>query len=80
MAKAGMAKERDYEIKDWQQRVLDERQLLGIRLDKLEKFLASYVSAENHDSSVQGLSYLDLQKSAMQLYLYTLNRRIELFE
>ena len=75
-----MAKERNYEIKDWQQRVLDERQFLGIRLDKLEKFLASYASAENHDSSVQGLSYLDLQKSAMQLYLYTLNRRIELFE
>ena len=72
--------QKSFEIKDWQQRVLDERLYLHDRLDKLEAFLASWASAEGNDSSVQGLSYLELQQSAMQLYLYTLDRRIELFE
>jgi hypothetical protein len=69
-----------FTVKDWQKRVLIERSELEDRLGKLKEFLASFASAEGHDSSVQGLSYLDLQKSAMELYLYTLNRRIELFE
>jgi hypothetical protein len=69
-----------FTVKDWQKRVLIERSELEERLGKLEEFLKSFASAEGHEASIQGLSYLDLQRSAMQLYLYTLNRRIELFE
>ncbi len=69
-----------FEVKDWQKRVLVERGEVSDRLDKLNDFLVSWASEEGRDNSIQGLSYLDLQKSAMSLYLYTLNRRIDLFE
>ena len=69
-----------FEVKDWQRRVLIERDEVNDRLNKLNEFLASWSSDEGADNSIQGLSYLDLQQSAMRLYLYTLNRRIDLFE
>ena len=69
-----------YTVKDWQWRVLAEHSDLKERLGKLEEFLTSYAKEEGRDDPIQGLSYLDLQKGAMQLYLYTLNRRIDLFE
>ena len=65
---------------DWQGRVLKERDELDERLGRLDEFLKSFAQAEGKDCTIKGLSYLDLQKSAMQLYLYTLNRRIDLFE
>ncbi len=65
---------------EWQERLIVERDQLRDRLDKLDTFLKSWASAEGHDNSIQGLSYLDLQQSAMELYLYTVNRRIDLFE
>ena len=77
----------EFTLKDWQKRVLEERGYLEERLYKLESFLESYKSElvshdteEDRDNFIQGLSYLDLQQSAMQLYKYTLDRRIELFE
>lgn len=78
MSKTHEAKE--FVVKDWQKRVLSERSELKDRLDKLEAFLKSYALEEGRDDLVQGLSYLDLQRSAMHLYLYMLNRRIDLFE
>ena len=69
-----------YTVKDWQKRVLSERSELQERLGRLDDFLISYTSEEGQDNPIQGLSYLDLQQGAMRLYLYTLNRRIDLFE
>ena len=68
------------QLKDWQKRVLNERSELKDRLDKLEDFLKSFALEEGRDLAIQGLSYLDLQKDAMRLYLYMLDRRIDLFE
>ena len=64
-------------MSNWQERVLDERSQLSEKLDKLEDFLKSFARDEGDES---GISYLDLQKYAMRLYLYTLDRRIDLFE
>ena len=53
--------EKAFVLKDWQSRVLSERDYLRERLDKLEIFLESFASKEGLDLSVQGLSYLDLR-------------------
>lgn len=71
---------KEFVVKDWQKRVLSECSELGDRISRLEKFLKSYASEEGRNDPVQGLSYLDLQLSAMRLYSYMLNRRIDLFE
>ncbi len=67
-------------ITDWQKRVFLEREELKDRLEKLTAFLESFRTGEKKDVLIEGLSYLDLQKNAMELYLYTLNRLIDLFE
>jgi len=59
-----------------QQRVIDERNELAERLEKLEAFLHTDVY-NNLNSAEQNL--LDCQKIAMTQYLSTLNERIGIF-
>lgn len=68
-------------MKDWQQRVVFERQQLLERVQKLEAFLAKFEKGENPQSlSVEDLFLLRLQLSTMTQYLSVLDKRIENFK
>ena len=60
-----------------QQRVIDERQQLRERLDKLENFLAGDLfKSLNHEEGV----LLWAQRGAMAQYLAVLDRRVALWQ
>lgn len=61
-------------MEDWQQRVVEERDQLGEKIDKLKIFLDNNNKIDEFDFEI-----LDLQLSIMQSYAAILNSRISRF-
>lgn len=61
-------------MEDWQQRVVEERDQLGEKIDKLKAFLDNNNKIDEFDFEI-----LDLQLSIMQSYAAILNSRISRF-
>ena len=69
-----MSEAKAVERYDWQERVFNERDDLADKLGRLDKFLDSL------DEDCNGYCYMTMQQGSMNVYLYSLNRRIELFK
>ncbi len=63
-------------MNDWQQRILDERELLNTRTEKLRDFINSHAFT---DMLFEDRTLMSDQFAAMQKYLEILDKRIERF-